>query len=140
MSIFDPQRDKSSNSWEMSYEFNWETIIKWTYYAFFLLAFLVWVASFYFFGVALRNGSTAPTTTQTESLSYDDSQVVYVTRNEKQFVLALQAGSWIGILTAIASGLLLQNKFGIQVLGTRKNPPKDDEWTMWDDLDKPGKD
>jgi hypothetical protein len=140
MSIFDPRRDKSRNSWEMSYDSNWKTIIKWTYYAFFLLSILVWLASVYFFGVAFKNGSTTPTITQTESLSSDDDEVVYVTRNEEQFVLALQAGSGIGIFTAVASGLLLQNVFGIQVFGTRKNPPKDDKRTIWDDLEKPGKD
>jgi hypothetical protein len=140
MGIFDPQRDKSSNSWEMSYDFNWKTIIKWTYYAFILLSLLVSLASSYIHGVAFRNGSMTPTTTQTESLSSDDNQVVYVTRNEKKFVLALQAGSLIGMLSVFVSGLLLENVFGILVFGTRKNPTKDKEWTIWDDLDKPGKD
>lgn len=116
-----------------------KTMIKSVYSGFFLLVWLIGLASFYFFGVALKNGSPIPTTSQTESLS-DHGRVVYVTPIEELVVDLLVNGMAVGIFVVIVLGFLLQKYFGIKLFPERRKRPDDDEPTMWDRWETRGKD
>jgi hypothetical protein len=95
-------------------EVNWRRATKAAYTIVFMLLWVCWVASFYFFGAAIRNGSPEPTTTQTEPLE-DHGKPVYVTPVENQRVHALQLVSSVGIPLVLISGVILHFVVGVKL-------------------------
>jgi hypothetical protein len=72
-----------------SAELAWRRLVRLMFGIFFLVVWLDGVASFYYFGVAVRDGSPIPTAAQTEPLS-NHGKVVYVAPSQKRLITALQ--------------------------------------------------
>lgn len=88
---------------------------------------LVWidgVASFYYFGVAFRDGSPRPTPTQTEPLS-NHGQIMYIPHSQKVLIDSLQTVMFVGIPSVIAVGLILHFFVGVKLF---PNMPTLEEW------------
>jgi hypothetical protein len=95
-------------------EANWRRVTKATYAVVFIVLWVCWAASFYFVGMAFRNGSPEPTTTQTEPLE-EHSRTVYITPIEKQRVDALQLVLWIGAPLVLIIGVILHFVAGVRL-------------------------
>jgi hypothetical protein len=93
---------------------NWKRFTKATYTVVFMLLWVCGVASFYFFGIAFKNGSPEPTASQTEPLE-DHGKTVYVTPTEKQRVHALQLASWVGFPIVLIAGAILHFLVGVKL-------------------------
>ncbi len=94
---------------------NWKRITKVTYTTAFMLVWICGVASFYFFGTALKNGSPEPTATQTEPLE-DHGKTVYVTPTDKRRVHDLQLIAWVGVPVELITGAVLHFLVGVKLL------------------------
>jgi hypothetical protein len=95
--------------------------------AFTIFFFLIWidgVASFYFFGIAFRHGTQAPTAANSEPLQ-DHGHVVFVPKNEKQMVERLQNGMMFGIPLVVVFGFVIHFLLGVKLV---PNAPTLNEW------------
>lgn len=102
----------------------WKRATRATYSVLFMLVWLGGVASFYYFGVAFRDGSPQPTPTQTEPLN-NHGQIVYIRHSQKVLIDFLQTGMFIGIPSAIVVGLILHFFVGVKLF---PNTPTLQEW------------
>ena len=93
---------------------NWKRVTKVVYTVVFMFVWVCGVASFYFFGTAMKNGSPEPTVTQTEPLE-DHGETVYVTPAEMHRVHGLQLVSWVGVPIMIVSGAILHFLVGVKL-------------------------
>jgi hypothetical protein len=102
----------------------WKRVTRAIYSILFLLVWLDGVASFYCFGVAFRNGSSRPTSTQTDPLN-NHGQIVYIQHSQKVLIDFLQKVMFIGIPSVIVSGLILHFFLGVRLF---PNTPTLQEW------------
>ncbi len=102
----------------------WKRATRAVYGIVFLLVWLAGVASFYYFGVAFRDGSSRPTPTQTEPLN-SHGQIVYVQHSQKVLIDFLQKVMFIGFPSVFVSGLILHFLLGVRLF---PNTPTLHEW------------
>jgi hypothetical protein len=93
-------------------EAKWRSIVRTAYTVAFMAVWLAGVASFYFFGVGMRDGTPAPTATNTEPLT-NHGHTVYVSLADKQLIDALQISMFVGIPAIMLVGAILH--FGLKV-------------------------
>ncbi|MEQ1819421.1 MAG: hypothetical protein ABL871_12500 [Terricaulis sp.] len=101
-------------------EVGWRRLLHWIYSALFLGVWLIFVAFFYLFGREMRDGSPAPTATQTMPLT-NHGETVYIAAQAKQLIDVLQAASFTGIPAIMVLGAVLHFGFGVRVLGPKRN-------------------
>jgi len=105
-------------------ELPWKRVVRAALMIFFFLVWLDGVASFYFFGVAFRDGSPAPTATKTEPL-VDHGQIVFVASSQKALVDSLQTVMSIGIPMVFVLGFIVHFLLGVKLV---PNAPTLSEW------------
>lgn len=97
----------------------WRRILRGAYSVAFLVIWLAGVASFYFFGVGMRDGAPMPTATETEPLT-DHGHTVFVTAQAKQLIDLLQTAMFAGIPAIMVAGAILHFVLKIPVFGSRR--------------------
>jgi hypothetical protein len=102
----------------------WKRATRAVYGIVFLLVWLAGVASFYYFGVAFRDGSSRATPTQTEPLN-NHGQIVYVQHSQKVLIDFLQKIMFIGFPSVFVSGLILHFLLRVRLF---PNTPTLQEW------------
>lgn len=102
----------------------WKRVTRAIYTVFFLLVWIDGVASFYYFGIAFRDGSPRPTPTQTEPLN-NHGQIMYIPHSQKVLIDSVQTAMFIGIPSVIAVGLTLHFFAGVKLF---PNLPTLEEW------------
>lgn len=102
----------------------WKRTIRAIYSICFLLVWIDGVASFYYFGVAFRDGSPRPTPTHTEPLN-NHGQIRYIPRLQKALIDSLQTAAFIGIPSIIVAGLTTHFLVGVKLF---PNMPTLEEW------------
>jgi hypothetical protein len=102
----------------------WKRTIRAIYSICFLLVWVDGVASFYYFGVAFRDGSPRPTATQTEPLN-NHGEVRYIPPSQKRLIDSLQTAAFIGIPSVIATGFFTHFLLGVKLF---PNTPTLEEW------------
>ncbi|MGB7308131.1 MAG: hypothetical protein WBC67_03605 [Candidatus Acidiferrales bacterium] len=103
---------------------SWKRIVRAAFMVFFFLVWLDGVASFYFFGVAFRDGSPAATATKTEP-RVDHGQIVFVASSQKALVDGLQTVMSIGMPVVFVLGFIVHFVGGVKLL---PNAPTFSEW------------
>lgn len=101
---------------EQPHEERWRGIVRHTYSVVFLVVWLVGVASFYFFGVGMRDGAPSPTPSHTEPLT-NHGHTVYVSVAEKDLIDLLQTSMFVGIPVILVAGAVLHFVLKIPVFG-----------------------
>jgi hypothetical protein len=102
----------------------WKRATRAIYAIVFWLVWLDTVAFLYCFGVALRNGSSRPTSTQTEPLG-NPGQILYVQHSQKVLVHFTFKAMLIGIPSVLVSGWILHLFLGVRLF---PNTPTLQEW------------
>ncbi len=92
----------------------WKRVTRGVFYILFVLAWLEFVAFFYFSGVAFRNGSPKPAPTQTDPLS-DHGQIVYIQHSQKARIDFLENVASIGMPSVMACGFILHFLLGVSL-------------------------
>lgn len=100
-------------------------------YAFFLAAWLTFLAFFWRFGVAYEAGTTQPTAERTEPL-ISHGRTVYISKEEKRVVSVLEVASMIAIPSAILLVLLQRLTDGAAAKRQRDDDDEKDERTKAD--------
>jgi hypothetical protein len=103
---------------------SWKRVMRTAFMVFFFFIWLDGVASFYFFGLAFRDGSPAPTATKTEPL-VDHGEVVFVPRDQKALVDGMQKIMSIGIPAIFVLGFIVHFAVGVKLV---PNAPTFREW------------
>jgi len=103
---------------------SWKRILRGALMLFFLIVWLDGVASFYFFGVAFRNGSPVAAATKTEPLD-DHGRTVFVSKDQKILVDDLQTAMSIGIPMIFVLGFIVHFIVGVKLI---PNAPTFREW------------
>jgi hypothetical protein len=101
---------------EQPREARWRSVVRNTYSVVFTAVWLVGVASFYFFGVGMRDGAPSPTGSRTEQLT-NHGHTVYISAAEKNLIDLLQISMFVGIPAIMIGGALLHFVFKIPVFG-----------------------
>lgn len=96
----------------------WRRVLRTAYSVAFIAVWLVGLASFYFFGSGMRDGTPSPTGTHTEPLT-NHGHTVYVSVAEKKLIDLLQISMFVGIPTIIIIGALLHFIFKVPIFGSR---------------------
>ncbi|MBY0567447.1 MAG: hypothetical protein K2P70_09055 [Hyphomonadaceae bacterium] len=99
-------------------EDGWKRTLRTAYGVVFMLVWIAGVASFYFFGVGMRDGSSSPTATHTEPLT-NHGHTVYVSLADKQLIDALQLSMFVGIPAVMLAGAILHFGLKVPVFGVR---------------------
>ena len=92
----------------------WHGIVRACVYVAVILGLTVAITSFYCFNLAFRDGSNAPTATQTESLN-NHGTIVYVTPKERRTVSILETCAPIGLFSPIGIALFCRFVLGVRI-------------------------
>jgi len=92
----------------------WKRTTRAIYGICFLLLWIGGVASFYYFGVAFRDGSPRPTPTHTEPLK-NHGQIKYIPHSQKVLVDSLQTVMLVGMPCIVVAGLILHFFVGVKM-------------------------
>lgn len=101
----------------------WKKVVRTTFSVLFMLVWIGGVLSFYYFGEAYKNGSPAPTVSQTEPLD-NHGHTVYVTPAEKRRLDRLQAVSFVGIPAVMVTALILHFIVGVKLFPNTPTMPE----------------
>jgi hypothetical protein len=102
----------------------WKRATRAVYGIVFFLVWLACLASFYYFGGAVRDGLSRPTPTQTEPLN-NRGQIVYIQHSQKVLVDSLEKVMSIGFPLVFVSGFILHFLLGVRLF---PNTPTLQEW------------
>jgi hypothetical protein len=94
---------------------DWKKIVRGIYATTFILIWIAGVASFLAFGNSYKNGSEAPSGTQTEPLN-SHGRTVYITRSEKQRIDDLQLAQWLGVPFILFTGAIIHFLLGVKLV------------------------
>lgn len=97
-------------------EARWRGFARSAYTVAFIAVWLVGVASFYLFGVGMRDGTAAPTMTNTAPLT-NHGDTVYVTAAAKHLIEVLQTSMFVGTPVVLIVGAILHFVLKIPVFG-----------------------
>lgn len=92
----------------------WKRATRALYGIVFFLVWLACLASFYYSGVAVRDGSSRPTPTQTDPLN-NPGQIVYIQHSQKVLIDFLEKVMSVGIPSVMVSGLILHFFLGVRL-------------------------
>jgi hypothetical protein len=99
----------------------WKRMVRGTYKFVVMLVFILWFASYYYFGTSFKNGSSDPTEARTEPLQ-NHGKTVYVTRIEKRRIDGLQMAALIGGPLVLVVGALLHFRLGVRLFPPLATP------------------
>jgi hypothetical protein len=97
-----------------SAEPSWHRLVRAIYSILFFATWLSFVIFFYSDGVAIRDGSSSPTPTRTDSIT-EHGRAVYITPAQKLLHDRLQTVPFIGIPLLLASGAILHFLVGVKL-------------------------
>jgi hypothetical protein len=93
---------------------SWHRLVRAVYSILFFAAWLSFVIFFYTDGVAVRDGSSSPTSTRTDFIT-EHGRVIYITPAQKLLHDRLQTVPIIGIPLVLASGVILHFLVGVKL-------------------------